>query len=102
VIAGAVGMGAAFSLLFPSLSLLAIERVAPERRGAAMGTFTACFDLGMLVGSPAVGAAAAIGGYSDAIYLAAAAALACAALASRFIGAGRYAGFRPTNGLERT
>jgi MFS family permease len=102
VIAGAVGMGAAFSLLFPSLSLLAIERVAPERRGAAMGTFTACFDLGMLVGSPAVGATAAIGGYWDGFYLAAAAALACAALASRFIGAGRYAGFRPTNGLERT
>jgi MFS family permease len=86
VIAGAIGMGAAFSLLFPSLSLLAIERVAPERRGAAMGTFTACFDLGMLVGSPAVGAAAAIGGYSDAFYLAAAAALVCAVLASRFIG----------------
>jgi predicted MFS family arabinose efflux permease len=45
-----------------------------------MGTFTASFDLGMLVGSPAVGAAAAIGGYSAAFYLAAAAALACAAL----------------------
>jgi MFS family permease len=87
VIAGAIGMGAAFSLLFPSLSLLAIERVAPERRGAAMGTFTACFDLGMLVGSPAVGAAAAIGGYSDAFYVAAAASLVCAMLASRFIGA---------------
>ena len=86
VIAGAIGMGAAFSLLFPSLSLLAVDRVVPERRGAAMGTFTACFDLGMLTGSPAVGAAAAIGGYSAAFLLAAAAALACATLASRFIG----------------
>ena len=74
VIVGAVGMGAAFSLLFPSLSLLAVERVGPERRGAAMGTFTANFDLGMLVGSPAVGAAAALGGYSAAFYLAAGAA----------------------------
>jgi MFS family permease len=80
VIIGAIGMGAAFSLLFPSLSLLAVNRVGPERRGAAMGTFTASFDLGMLVGSPAVGAAAAIGGYGAAFYLAAAAALACAAL----------------------
>jgi MFS family permease len=79
-IIGAVGMGAAFSLLFPSLSLLAVERVVPERRGAAMGTFTASFDLGMLVGSPAVGAAAALGGYSAAFYLAAGAALACASL----------------------
>jgi predicted MFS family arabinose efflux permease len=43
-----------------------------------MGTFTASFDLGMLAGSPAVGAAAALGGYSAAFYLAAAAAVACA------------------------
>ena len=79
-------MGAAFSLLFPSLSLIAVNRVPPERRGAAMGTFTASFDLGMLVGSPAVGAAAAIGGYSAAFYLACACALACAALSATFIG----------------
>jgi MFS family permease len=78
VIVGAIGMGAAFSLLFPSLSLLAVNRVPAERRGAAMGTFTAAFDLGMLTGSPAVGAAAAIGGYSAAFYLAAGAALVCA------------------------
>jgi len=84
-LAGAVGMGAAFSLLFPSLSLLAVDRVVPERRGAAMGTFTASFDLGMLVGSPAVGAAAVLGGYSAAFYLAAGAALACAALSATFI-----------------
>jgi MFS family permease len=80
VIAGAIGMGAAFSLLFPSLSLVAIDRVGPDRRGAAMGTFTANFDLGMLIGSPAVGAAAALGGYSAAFYLAAFASMACAAL----------------------
>jgi MFS family permease len=80
VIAGAIAMGAAFSLLFPSLSLVAVNRVGPERRGHAMGTFTAAFDLGMLVGSPLVGAAAAIAGYEAAFYVAAAAALACAAL----------------------
>jgi MFS family permease len=80
VIAGAIGMGAAFSLLFPSLSLVAVNRVGAERRGKAMGTFTAAFDAGMLVGSPLVGAAAALAGYSAAFYLAAAAALACAAL----------------------
>ncbi len=83
--AGAVFMGAAFSLLFPALSLLAVERVPPERRGAAMGTFTAAFDLGMLVGSPAVGAAAALAGYSAAFYLGAAAAVACAFFSARFI-----------------
>jgi MFS family permease len=79
VIAGAIGMGAAFSLLFPSLSLVAVNRVGPERRGNAMGTFTAAFDLGMLVGSPIVGAAAGLAGYGAAFYVAAAAALACAA-----------------------
>ncbi|MGZ5323033.1 MAG: MFS transporter [Solirubrobacterales bacterium] len=92
---GAVAMGAAFSLLFPSLSLLAVERVAPERRGAAMGTFTASFDLGMLAGSPVVGAAAALAGYPAAFYLAAAAALTCAALS---LGMARAPAQRP--GLE--
>jgi MFS family permease len=82
VIAGAIAMGAAFSLLFPSLSLVAINRVGPERRGNAMGTFTAAFDLGMLVGSPIVGAAAALAGYSAAFYVAAGAALACAVLSA--------------------
>lgn len=84
-ILGAIGMGAAFSLLFPALSLLAVNRVVPERRGAAMGTFTASFDLGMLVGSAAVGSAAALGGYEAAFYVAAAAALACAMLTARFM-----------------
>jgi MFS family permease len=82
VIAGAMAMGAAFSLLFPSLSLVAINRVGPEHRGRAMGTFTAAFDLGMLVGSPIVGAAAAIAGYSAAFYVAAGAAIACAAFSA--------------------
>jgi MFS family permease len=86
VILGAIGMGAAFSLLFPSLSLVAINRVGPERRGNAMGTFTAAFDLGMLVGSPIVGAAAALAGYGAAFYTAAIAALACAALSAGFVG----------------
>lgn len=92
-IAGAMAMGAAFSLLFPSLSLLAVERVVPERRGAAMGTFTASFDLGMLVGSPLVGAAAALAGYEAAFYVGAVCALGCAAgaaaLASTTLAPGR-------------
>ena len=97
-IAGAIGMGAAFSLLFPSLSLIAVNRVPPERRGAAMGTFTASFDLGMLAGSPAVGAAAAIGGYSAAFYLAAASALACAAISTTFVAeSAPEAGVRPSS-----
>lgn len=70
-LAGAVTMGAAFSVLFPSLALLTLEHVAEDRRGAAMGTFTAFFDLGVGVGGPIAGAAAALGGYEAAFLLAA-------------------------------
>jgi MFS family permease len=80
-IAGAVAMGAGFSLLFPSLALVVINRVPEERRGAAMGTFTAFFDLGVGVGSPIAGAAAALGGYEAAFLLAAACALGVVAVA---------------------
>lgn len=88
-IVGAVFMGAAFSLLFPALSLLAVNSVPPERRGAAMGTFTAAFDLGILVGSPLVGLAAALGGYEAAFYVGSAGAAACA------IGCIHLGGLRP-------
>jgi MFS family permease len=80
-IIGAVGMGAGFSLLFPSLALVVINRVPEERRGVAMGTFTAFFDLGMGVGGPIAGAAAAVGGYEAAFLLAAACALGTVAVA---------------------
>jgi MFS family permease len=72
---GAIAMGAGFSLLFPSLALLVVNRVPIERRGVAMGTFTAFFDLGMGLGGPLIGVAAAVGGYSAAFVLAAACAL---------------------------
>jgi MFS family permease len=72
---GAVAMGAGFSLLFPSFALLVVNRVPIERRGVAMGTYTAFFDLGMGIGGPLTGAAAALGGYSAAFALAAACAL---------------------------
>lgn len=72
---GAIAMGAAFSLLFPSLALLVIEAVDEDRRGAAMGTFTAFFDVGVGLGAPAAGAAAALAGYPAAFIVAAVAAI---------------------------
>lgn len=74
-VVGAVAMGSGFALLFPSLALLVVNRVPEERRGVAMGTFTAFFDLGMGIGGPLAGAAAALGGYEAAFWLAAACAL---------------------------
>jgi MFS family permease len=74
-IAGALAMGAAFSLLYPSLSLVVVGRVPEDRRGAALGTFTAFFDAGVGFGAPLAGVAAAIAGYEGAFLFAAAFAL---------------------------
>ncbi len=70
-LAGALAMGAAFSLLYPSLSLIVVSQVPETRRGAALGTFTAFFDAGVGLGAPMAGAAAAVAGYEGAFLFAA-------------------------------
>jgi MFS family permease len=79
-LAGGMAMGIAFSLINPSLMLIAVDRVAASGRGATMGTFTAFFDAGVGFGAPLAGAAAALGGYEAAFLLAAAIAVGSAAL----------------------
>ena len=76
---GGMAMGAAFSLLNPSLMLIAVNRVSASARGAAMGTFTAFFDAGVGIGAPLAGLAAALTDYEGAFVLAAAIAV-CSAL----------------------
>lgn len=76
---GALAMGAAFSLLYPSLSLIVVERIPNTRRGAALGTFTAFFDAGVGFGAPLAGIAAALTDYEGAFLLAASVAIASAA-----------------------
>jgi MFS family permease len=88
-IAGALAMGAAFSMLLPSLALLVVNRVPESRRGAAMGTFTAFFDVGVGLGAPAAGVAAAVGGYPAAFGFAAVAAACLIPLALSLRGASR-------------
>ena len=68
---GALAMGAAFSLLYPSLSLIVVGRVPETRRGAALGTFTAFFDAGVGLGAPLAGLAAALTSYEGAFLFAA-------------------------------
>jgi MFS family permease len=75
-LAGAICMGLAFALIYPSLSLVVVNSVSDARRGAALGTFTAFFDIGFLVGGPLTGLAASLGGYSAAFWLGSAFALA--------------------------
>jgi MFS family permease len=74
-IAGALAMGAAFSLLYPSLSVIVVGRVPESRRGAALGTFTAFFDAGIGLGAPLAGIATVLAGYEGAFLFASAIAL---------------------------
>ncbi|MEM9454280.1 MAG: MFS transporter [Myxococcota bacterium] len=48
------GMGHAF--VFPILLAMVVERAAASERGVALSMFTALFDLGLLLGSPLLGA----------------------------------------------
>ena len=78
-LAGALAMGAAFSLLYPSLSLVVVDQIPDTRRGAALGTFTAFFDAGIGFGAPLAGIAAALTNYEGAFLFAAAIAVASSA-----------------------
>ncbi len=77
---GGMAMGGGFSLLNPSLMLIAVGRVSQTARGAAMGTYTAFFDAGVGVGAPLAGLAAALTSYEGAFILAAAVAVSSALL----------------------
>ena len=55
---GVAGFGVGFSLVFPALMALTVDRVPEAERGAAVGSFTAFFDIGSSTGGYAVGAAA--------------------------------------------
>jgi len=76
---GGMAMGAGFSLLNPSLMLIAVGRVSEAARGATMGTYTAFFDAGVGLGAPLAGLVAALSSYEGAFLLGAAAAV-CSAL----------------------
>ena len=89
-VAGALAMGAAFSLLYPSLSLIVVSRVPETRRGAALGTFTAFFDAGIGFGAPLAGVAAALTDYEGAfLFAAAVAVVSSATIAMAISGRGR-------------
>ncbi|HXB14899.1 MAG TPA: MFS transporter [Solirubrobacteraceae bacterium] len=81
---GALTVGAGFSMLFPSLALMVVGDVGEDRRGSALGAFTAFFDIGVGLGGPIAGATAALTGYSAVFYLSAVAALGTAALAATY------------------
>lgn len=59
--------GIGFSLIFPALGVLAIQKVKPEMRGTALGAYAAFFDISLGLAGPIAGLIAGIYGY-QAIY----------------------------------
>jgi MFS family permease len=70
-VAGGIVMGLGFSMLYPSLALVVVERMPASQRGAGLGAFTAFFDAGVGLGGPLAGAIAALAGYPAAFWAAA-------------------------------
>jgi MFS family permease len=52
---GVALFGAGHALIFPALMALTVDRVPERERGEALGSFTACFDLGASIGGYLVG-----------------------------------------------
>jgi MFS family permease len=92
---GAMAIGGAFALLLPSLALVALDGVPDTRRGSVMGTLTAFFDLGVGLGAPIAGVAAALSGYGAAFALSAVVALGLTVLSLRVARQGRL-GIEPS------
>ncbi|WP_422346085.1 MFS transporter [Parasphingorhabdus sp.] len=72
---GAIVTGAGFSLVYPSLGLVAIQNIPPESRGVAMAFYTASLDLTLGLGGPAFGLIAELNGLRSVFFAGAASAL---------------------------
>ena len=81
-LAGAIVVGVGFAMLFPALALMVVGDVGEDRRGSAMGAFTAFFDIGVGLGAPLAGATASLAGYSAVFVLGSVAALVAAGVAA--------------------
>lgn len=77
-VAGALVLGVGASLVYPSLALIVVSRTPNSRRGAALGAFTAFFDVGVGLGAPLAGVVATLAGYGAAFWVASACGLAAA------------------------
>lgn len=64
--------GIGFSLIFPSLGVLAIKKVAPQMRGTTLGAFAAFFDLSLALAGPLAGIIAGYYAYQSVYFFGAA------------------------------
>jgi predicted MFS family arabinose efflux permease len=83
-LAGAALTGFGFSLVYPGFGVEAVRRVPAQSRGLAMGAYTAFLDLAQGVASPALGLIA-VGAKLNAVFLASAATVLCAALVAAWL-----------------
>lgn len=67
--------GTAYALILPALAALAIDRVRAEDRGAAMGTFSAGYDIGFTTGAMLSGGLLQLAGFATVFVSAAAVSL---------------------------
>jgi MFS family permease len=85
--AGLAGLG--FALVYPALGVEAVRGVTADSRGLAMGAYTACLDVALGFGSPALGLVAGWAGLPAVFLVAAVAVLAAGGVVVRLMrGAG--------------
>jgi MFS family permease len=82
---GAAFTGLGFALVYPGLGVEAVRRAPPQSRGLVMGAYTACLDVALGFGSPALGLVAGTAGLRSVFLTAAMVVLAGAAIAVRLL-----------------
>ena len=87
--AGTVVFAAGQALAFPALLTLAVAGTVASERSSAVGTLTACADLGFAIGALTLGGVAALAGYEGVFLAAALASIAGALLLARIPAATR-------------
>ncbi|WP_128002639.1 arabinose transporter [Piscinibacter defluvii] len=84
-VAGATLVGAGYSLVYPGFGLQVVRRTPAEYRALAMGGFTACLDLALGLGGPALGLLADRAGLATVFGAAAGSVLLAAIVALHFV-----------------
>ncbi|MHA6909704.1 arabinose transporter [Ralstonia pseudosolanacearum] len=78
---GAALTGLGYSLVYPAFGTEAVRKAPPESKGLVMGSYTACLDLTLGVGSPLLGVVGGHAGLPSVFLVSAGAALIGAAIA---------------------